>query len=582
MNQLVAGKILIPAVIGIMLAQYMEAQYVLLLLAIAIMTSVGINVLSKSIYQIKWGRSFTIWFMIVMVFAVNMIFKNREMLREAAVDISGKKNFVGIIEDYPKIDKYTNASVSLLSLEGKPTSAIRVQLTADQNAALTDGMPGDTIVGLGYFYKLKANKNPYAFDYSEHLARQSIFHRARVYDQHAVINSQSYGLRYKLKWQLRNILHHNVKQVVSRENWGIALALLLGDRSSLDQETKTNFKNVGAIHVLAISGLHVGIFMAIFLFILNRIPLTWSRVRIATILSLIAFLFCLCELTGQQPPVRRAAIMLSFFLIAGIGRDRTTSLNLLFLSALIILGINPKSLFELSFQLSFTAVLGIITIYPFLYKSISLNNYFLNKIWQLVCLSIAAQTFTFPLTIYYFNQFPLLFALSSIVAILCATIAIYGGIVALIILPFSHVVATFIGQIVDRTFEVLKYSMSFMAQYEWLLMKDLWIFPVELFLLLIGTILCVVFLHLRKVLYLKKAILSVILVLSYRNYTWYQSTHQKNTIHYEARYPIVDIFYGNTVYSWHHPDLSENEINYITYRNRKAHFISKKLQFNFE
>ena len=209
-------------------------------------------------------------------------------------------------------------------------------------------------------------------------------------------------------------------------------ALVLGQRDELDGEQKEDFARSGTIHVLAVSGMHVGLIFAVLSFLFGW----WGKGNGARWLRGILLLLALWSyagLTGGSPSVLRATIMFSLFTLAGMARQRTDHLNSLFAAALVLLVLDPSMLRHAGFQLSFLAVLGIILFHAPIERLWIPVNKWVQRIWSLSVLSFSAQLLTAPLSLYVFKAFPIWFLPANIVVVTAIGIAVPGA-VALILL----------------------------------------------------------------------------------------------------------------------------------------------------
>lgn len=232
----------------------------------------------------------------------------------------------------------------------------------------------------------------------------------------------------------RELLNTQLKD----ESLAIASALILGDKSNLDQETRQSFSNSGAMHVLAVSGLHVGIIMQI----LMGVGFYFSRYtsRKQVVVGVILLLWLYAFITGMSPSVVRAVFMFSLLGIAQIRGKNYQPLNILFFTAFILLLYNPLYLFDVGFELSYGAMIGIYVFYNSVEKWWQPKNKLLSYFWKGSALGIAAQIFTAPLTLYYFHQFPNYFMLSNLGLMVLSGIALGAGILLLVIgkIPFLN------------------------------------------------------------------------------------------------------------------------------------------------
>ncbi|MDR1719019.1 MAG: ComEC family competence protein [Dysgonamonadaceae bacterium] len=208
-----------------------------------------------------------------------------------------------------------------------------------------------------------------------------------------------------------------LKQIVpDRDNATVAMALSIGYKEELDPDLRRAFASTGTAHILAVSGLHLAMLYAILCFLFSplerfRTSFYFSRTLILAILCGFAFV------TGLAPSIVRAYIMVCFIAVGNMVNRRAMTINSLAASALFMLLYDPLYLFNIGFQLSYAAVISIVSIYPSLIKSIKINSLILSYFWELVCVSVSAQLGTAPLSLYYFRQFPLLFIFTNLYAI---------------------------------------------------------------------------------------------------------------------------------------------------------------------
>lgn len=231
-------------------------------------------------------------------------------------------------------------------------------------------------------------------------------------------------LRLRALWWRHQLLEHYRQWGFSREAYGVIAAMTLGDKSQLDTTLKETYAIAGAAHILALSGLHL---MIIYAFI--TLFTGWWRFRILsqvlTVLAIWAFAF----LVGLSPSVVRAAFMISVYALLSLGHRERMSVNTLAFTAIVMLVINPFALYDIGFQLSFMAVLAIVLLNPLFSQLIPLpvlqRHRWLNAVWGLTTVSLAAQIGTAPLVAYYFGRFATYFLLSNYVVVPLATLVLY-------------------------------------------------------------------------------------------------------------------------------------------------------------
>jgi competence protein ComEC len=223
----------------------------------------------------------------------------------------------------------------------------------------------------------------------------------------------------------RNYLKSALTAHMSGAELAISLALILGDNSMLDKEIRDSFTNTGALHVLAVSGLHISIIMEILMVVLTLFSGVISR-KVAVIL-LIGIMWWYAAITGLSPSVLRAVIMFTVLSIAQLWGKNYDALNTLLFTAFILVLWNPLTVFDIGFQLSFLAMLGIFLFYEKIESFWKVQQPLLRKVWQGTAIGLAAQVMTTPLSLHYFNQFPNYFILTNIGLMASSGLILGGG-----------------------------------------------------------------------------------------------------------------------------------------------------------
>jgi competence protein ComEC len=286
---------------------------------------------------------------------------------------------------------------------------------------------GDELFLVSDFSRIENKRNPGEFDAKSYWNNKNIYKIAFVgeSDFKFVSHDPPSWIRRFFR-NIRSDLSNALDENLSEEQAGVGKALLLGDKSDLSIETKESFSNAGAMHVLAVSGLHVGIIMYLLLFLLGRFSRFISR-RTAVVICIL-FVWCYAGVTGFSPSVMRAAFMFSVLMFAQVWSQGSNSINTLFFSAFILLLINPLLIYSIGFQLSYLAVFGILILYDRIARLVMVENKWLRKLWEGTAVGIAAQIFTIPLTLYYFHQFPNYFMISNLGVMLMAGVLLTIGV----------------------------------------------------------------------------------------------------------------------------------------------------------
>jgi competence protein ComEC len=365
--------------------------------------------------------------------------------------------------------------------------------------------------------------NPDQFDYGKYLATKSILAQAYVEKsqfsvQHQLVKDAFYYsdvFRSKILLGLQKAHFKSVEL-------NVLAALILGQQQDISQDIVRDYQMAGAIHILSVSGLHVG-FIVIFLgFILNWLPKTkWvGYFKLAFILvSLWGFAF----IAGLSPSVIRSVTMFSFVAIGLHLKRQTNMFHTLLVSLLMILLFEPSFLFDVGFQLSYLALFFILWLQPLL-GSIWEPEYQITKyFWDILTVSFAAQIGTLPISIYYFHQFPGLFFVTNVIVIpfLSAIMALGLGLMILVLFGMTPL---FLVRIAERLIYVLNYIIHKIASFDQLVIKEI---PINILLVLcLYTFLIAVIVYFKKPSYQKLAFAFITIILIQGSFFYTRWTNQ--------------------------------------------------------
>ncbi len=359
------------------------------------------------------------------------------------------KTFVGeVVSDPIKREKSVKLEVELHLMvdSGEAVATNGKMLIYLQNDSLSEALKhGDLVLFNARLNPISAPMNPSEFNYQRYMHFHQISHQAYVRsDAWKLVNRGAGIIRiaHDAQKAIIDVLEHY--GVTDRE-LAIVSALLVGYKHHLSSDQVSAFASAGAMHVLAVSGLHVGI---IFL-ILNMLLKPLLKVRFGKIMKAILLLLLLwsyAAITGLSPSVSRACTMFSFVIVGQVIYRHTSIFNTIATSAVFLLIINPFYIVEVGFQLSYLAVLGIVLLQPRIYELWKPKYWLVEKIWAITAVSIAAQLATFPLGLLYFHQFPNYFLLSNLVVIPAATVILSVGI-ALVFLQWVPLLSSFLGYV---------------------------------------------------------------------------------------------------------------------------------------
>lgn len=276
--------------------------------------------------------------------------------------------------------------------------------------------------------------NPGQFDYGRYLQKSGI--AGTVYFNKDIIVHRPSVKSWSFNGFFSSIQNYCIgvfeKNGLGPRELGVASALILGQRSWLLPDTRDAFANAGAIHVLAVSGLHVGIIYLALVGIFARI-FPGKRWRVFNLILILIVLWFYAGVTGFSPSVLRASTMFTFIAFGKHSRQKANIYNVLAASAFLLIIINPAIITEVGFQLSYLAVTGIVFFFQPIYGLLIFRRGLPDKIWSLLVVSFAAQLATFPISIFYFGQFPNYFLLANLIVIPGAMLSLWAGLVLILI-----------------------------------------------------------------------------------------------------------------------------------------------------
>jgi len=326
---------------------------------------------------------------------------------------------------------------------------------------------GDRVRVAGKLEKIPVVRNPGQFDYHQFLAAKGIYHRCYWNDPDAVSIIEKTGGSPWQMFIIQPIIHYSqdtFRRCLSRASAALVNALLLGEKQDLAREKISVFQKVGVVHVLAISGLHVGF---IVLFCMTGFSLLRVRSNLRFWL-LLAALLLYGAVVQFKPPVVRASLMAVFYLYAEVLQRKPVTDNLLAGAALIILLINPLELYNPGFQFSFVAVAAIlhgavqfdqwIPVRKWIEKRFKSNfpvTLTVNLIWLPLLVSLSAIIGTLPLTAYYYGMIPVVALIANIIVIPLVAVIVMLTLFMLILKPLSGFLAGGVGELIDLVHNIL-------------------------------------------------------------------------------------------------------------------------------
>ncbi len=337
-----------------------------------------------------------------------------------------------------KTNSFSNRYIASVQSLNSETASGKLLLNTSLDSTQGKLNIDDEILFFGDSKTISAPLNPHQFDYKKYMSGLGIYQQIRIEDGKYIQKKNPSKSIYGIAAYARNHILNKLKKAnFSKDELSIIQALLLGQRDDISEETYTNYQKAGAVHILAVSGLHVGILLMLLQFILS--PLQYLPKGKTLILALsVLLLWGFAFLAGFSASIIRATTMFTFVAYALYLNRPSNSFNILALSVLfILLFIDPNLLFQVGFQMSYAAVFAILWIYPLLQKLWYPKNRILRYLWQLLSVSIAAQLGVLPISLFYFHQFPGLFFISNLVIIPALGIILGFGILIIVLSLFN-------------------------------------------------------------------------------------------------------------------------------------------------
>ncbi len=578
-------KLLLPLVIGLILSSninFIDKTQLRFLFLIAVVTCFFSLYLTWKSVGLKWlsGALILASFFILGV----AIYQFEQVQKADDTPLTKTEKSTFLIKIQTEAQNATNTVKAIGKVMYHPSDHLvgkRILVYVEQKNAVTI-KPGTLLIAHQYINEISAPKNPHEFDYKAYMAKQSIFYQAYLgsnIDQKIIAPATQGSILY----QARQYGYRFIEGEISAQNQGIAKALLFGSKHSLGYDDKREFSRAGTMHILAVSGLHVGIiFMLLSSFItfLSRFISIPKIVKMVVMLFMIWWFVCL---TGAKSSVVRAGIMFTVFTIGTLYFPKSYSLNSLALAAIILLMIHPANLFDVSFQLSFSAVSGILILVPF-FREIGprVIGYFPTYLLDITYVSLAAQISTLPFTLYYFQQFPTLGLVSNLLAIPLAFGIVSVGFIGFIF-SFIPILRSITGLLVDVQLTILKAVNQIIADREFAVIENISLLDDQFILLLTAIGLLILMVQQKE----KKWVFFILILFralssSISLQKWEYSNQKELTVYSLRNNLVLEYRVGRTIHCISSQPISDDSFRFSIQPNWKHHYIRKENLYSWE
>lgn len=340
--------------------------------------------------------------------------------------------------------------------------------------------------------------NPGEFDYKAYLERKGITGQIYLKDEDWLdLQINNANPIYAFSYRFRDILLASLQRSgLSNDEYGVAAAILLGYDDNLADEVRKNYVAAGSMHILCVSGMHVGIIYLLASFLLGFLNRKkWQKVLKQALLLALIWFYAL--IAGLSPSILRASLMLTFVIVGEMIHRKGFIINSIAASAFVLLCVNPNNLLEIGFLLSYAAVLGIVVLQRPIYSWFVIKNKLLDRAWEITAVALAAQAGTIPFTLFYFNQFSTYFVLSNLFMTPISFIVVISGMVLLLV-SWVPYLSTLVGYLVWGAVYVMNWVVAKIESFPGSIVKGLYISDLEFALLLVALLLLLLRVVLQK------------------------------------------------------------------------------------
>ncbi len=555
---------LLPFIAGILCATIVDPTALfspLMAFGLILMLFIGSNLFYNKFHVYKFSWLGGLLLHLLLFFAGILVVEQRDDRNYKNYFGNQKaKQLVAIINNEPALKaKYWHFSANIIRADQAPARGkMLVTIMAD---SITTFNYGDELLLPGNYKAIDPPLNPAVFNYKAYLANRHIYSQSFLYPGQYKIIAKSAGnpvIAYsiKLRQRLVRLFKTNVKDVDAA---AVASTLILGYKAELSPDILQAYSKTGTIHVLSVSGAHVAIVFVFISFALSFLNRSRRGQWVKAIVSIL-LIWGYAMLTGFSPAVCRSAIMISMVILGRAGYRNNNTANLLALSAFILLIYDPLLITDVGFQLSYLAVLGLIMLQPVINKWFNFESKYARKLWYYISASIAAQVITFPLSAFYFHQFPLYFLISNLFIIIPSELILFSGILAMLFswVPF---LGNAIFRILEYTILVMNKGLALIEHQPFSSVNKIWFNTLECTMLFVCIIVFFYFLYKRKSWLLTASLICLLVVstsLTARNI----AGARKNTITFFSLNKHYGILFKNGINGIVLSDLKPADANY--------------------
>lgn len=519
-------RLLLPLIAGIVFFQFAGFSTALTgALLFIVLISVSLSYLLKNPslqYRFRWLFGFSAFLTVFLIGYVLSEFHGRRS--NFRFEAQKGMSYVEILEAPVVKEKSVLCRVETLNF----TDSLGVIHAAKGNALLYVArdsaseilQSGDRLMLETTFRKPDGVINPEGFDYATYLARQGYGATAYVDADHwkKADRNTSFSIFWFAERIQEKLLSVFKRFGIEGDEYAVLAALTLGSNDALHPELRKNYSTTGGMHILSVSGLHVGVIYIVISFFLSFMDKK-QRLRYLKALLVLLFLWSYAFITGLPPSVIRATAMFSLVALGSSLSRKPNIYNTISVSAFLMLLFNTNYLYDVGFQLSYMAVVSIVYFQPVIAKWFLPKNKLLKWLWDLTAVSVAAQIGTTALSFFYFHQFPNYFLITNIIAIPVSTLVIYLA-VALFAVSYIPIVSVVVAFLLKSALWIQNQSIEFIHNLPGAV-TQLSIDPLQLMAVYVAIVLFVGYFSYKRYFLLFTALCSMLYVVSadlYRHY----------------------------------------------------------------
>jgi len=440
----------------------------------------------------------------------------------------------------------------------------------------------------GAVIRHKIPYNPNQFDYGQYLTDKSILAQMYGTSQNIKVSKSIDKNAFYYSDALRNRILKTLKKDIAPKELNVIAALLLGQQQDISPDILHDYQFAGAIHILSVSGLHVGFIMIFMTFLLNFLPKNrWASIFKLTVV--IGSLWGFAVLAGLSPSVIRSVTMFSFVAVGLHLKRKTNIFHTLLVSLLLILLFEPSFLFDVGFQLSYVALFFILWLQPIFSDFWEPKNKIMKYFWDILTVSFAAQIGAFPLSVYYFHQFPGLFFVTNLIIIPFLSGIMAVGLLVVILAAFN-IVPEFLAKTLEFTIVILNKIINWVASFDTLVFQDIpfnKVMLVALYLFFAAFFICLKKPDSRKITFASSAL--ILFVISYFATTKVSENQNEWVVFNVKKSTLIAARTGKNITVFSNDNIQNNAIlksyavaNFAQIRNQQpiknmAYFNNRKI-----